>query len=298
VCRGTFHGTSLEQRRSTLYPNTSSYLQVAIAGTRFAIGARTMFASRFLRLSVVLAALVAAAGSAAVPQGYSREDAPGITVIKPEQASAAELVGRPFSLAFADGENGTDLMVRFLRAAHGQGATFLSDIEIHIVGGKGGAPEDCVTRVVPADHGQLQPQTVMEPGRYEQRQVLKPVSRMVTEYEYRCHSVSRPHTRTETHYESSYDFSSKSYKSHPVTRTVTDYRHEQECKSEPVTRYVTRYEYQMESQYVPAQWRTELRWMSDWDLDETPPACAPITRPLADARHPHLVQATIYFARK
>jgi hypothetical protein len=255
--------------------------------------------SSFLRSSLLIAAVVAAAGSAAVPQGYSRDDAPGITVIKPQEADPDELVAQPFALAFADGENGTDLMVRFLRAANAQGAAYLSDIEIHIVGHDeaSGQAQDCVTYVVPEDHGTMQPQTTMTPGRYETRQVLKPVSRMVTEYEYRCHSVSRPHTRTETHYESSYDFSSKSYRSRPVSRTVTDYRYEQECKSEPVTRYVTRYEYQMESQYVPAQWHTELRWMSNWNLDETAPACAPIDRPVADASRPHLVQATIYLPR-
>jgi hypothetical protein len=250
--------------------------------------------SALLRSALALTALLLAAASAAVPQGYSREDAPGITVIKPEQAEAASLTGRPFAMAFARGENGTALMVRFLRAARAQGAAYLSDIEIHIIGNEDGVAQDCVTRVVPADHGSNQSQTVVEPGRYEMHQVMKPVTQMVTEYEYRCHSEMRPYTHTETTYEYSYDYASHTSQSRPVSRTVTDYRSEQECHSEPVTRMVTRYEYQMESEYVPAQWHTELRWVSDWDLDETPPTCAPLERPLSDDSEPNLLRATIY----
>jgi hypothetical protein len=248
----------------------------------------------FLRSTVALAALFLAAASASLPQGYSQSDAPGITVIKAEQAQAASLIGRPFAMPFAKGENGTALMVRFLRAARAQGASYLSDVEIHIVGNEDGVAQDCVTRVVPADHGSSHSQMVMQPGRTEYHSVMKPVTQMVTEYEYRCHPEMKPYTHTETTYEYSYDYASHSSQSHPVTRTVTDYRSEQECHSEPVTRMVTRYEYQMESQYVPPQWHTELRWVSDWDLDESPPVCAPLTQPLSDASAPNLLRAIIY----
>jgi hypothetical protein len=253
--------------------------------------------SPVLRSTVAVAALLLAAASAAVPQGYSQSDAPGITVIKAEQAQAASLTGRPFEMPFARGENGTALMVRFLREARAQGASYLSDIEIHIVGNEDGAAKDCVTRVVPADHGSSQARTVVDPGHYETHSVMKPVTHTVTEFEYRCRMVSKPYTHTETSYEYSYDYASHSSRSRPVSRTVTDYRMEQECHSEPVTRTVTRYEYQMESEFVPAQWHTELRWVSDWDLDESAPVCSPLTEPRADGGRPNLLRAIIYAAK-
>ncbi len=251
----------------------------------------------FLRTVTILGALVLAAGSAMPPQGYSAADAPGITVVTQAQAEASGLAGRPFELAFGDGENGTDLMVRFLRAARTQGAAYLSDIEIHLVDKKEGRWQECITRVVPADHGNSQSVTRMDPGHTESHMVMRPVTRTVYESEYRCHSVSRPHMVTHTTYESSYDYSSKSYRSHPVTHTSTEYSYEQECHSEPVTRTVTRYEYQLEHRYVPAQWHTELRWVSNWDLDETAPACGPFERGVADGNRPNFVHATIYASK-
>jgi hypothetical protein len=249
--------------------------------------------SRFLLL---VAALVLSAASAVVPQGYSADDAPGITVITPAQAQASSLSGRPFDYRFADGENGTDLIVRFLRAARAQGASYLSDIEIHLVDQKDGRWQECVTRVAPADHGTNQSIQRMDPGHTEMQTVMRPVTRTVTEYEYRCHMVSRPHMVTHTSYESSYDSMSRSFRSRPVTRTSTEYRMENECHSEPVTRTVTRYEYQYEHRYVPPQWHTELRWISDWQLEESAPVCAPVDG-ASDVRQPHTIHATIYAAR-
>jgi len=250
-----------------------------------------------LRTLTIIGALVLAGASAMPPQGYTAADAPGITVVTAEQASAAGLQAQPIELAFGDGENGTDLMVRFLRTARAQGASYLSDIEIHLVDKKDGHWQECITRVVPADHGQNQTITRMDPGHTESHMVMRPVTRTVYESEYRCHSVSRPHTVTETHYEYSYDYASKSSRSRPVTRTRTEYRYEQECRSEPVTRTVTRYEYQLEHNYVPPQWHTELRWISNWDLDETSPVCAPLDRAVTDGDHPHFVQARAYGAK-
>jgi hypothetical protein len=252
--------------------------------------------SAIVRTTVPLVALVLAAGSAATaPQGYSEESAPGITVITTEQAQAGGLQGRPFEMPFADGQNGTELMVRFLREARAAGGSYLADVEIHLVAKKDEAWQDCVTRVGPVDHGHQQVVSKMDYGHYETQSVMRPVTRWVTEYEYRCHMVSRPHMVTSTHYESSYG--SHGYSSHPVTQTHTEYRMENECRSEPVSRMVTRYEYQLEQKFVPPEWHTELRWMSDWDLDESPPECGPIEAAAVDAGGPNFVHATLYEAR-
>jgi len=254
--------------------------------------------SAIVRTTVPLVALVLAAGSAATaataPEGYSEESAPGITIITAEQAEAGGLEGRPFAMPFADGQNGTELMVRFLREAREAGGGFLADVEIHLVAEKDEAWQDCVTRVGPVDHGHQGVVSKMDYGHMETRSVMRPVTEWVTEHEYRCHMVSRPHMVTSTRYESSYG--AGGYSSHPVTETHTEYQMENECNMEPVSRMVTRYEYQLEQSFVPPEWHTELRWMSDWDLDESPPECAPVEADAVDPAAPNFVRATLYAA--
>jgi hypothetical protein len=243
-----------------------------------------------VRASLLLVALLLAAGSVAAPQARARDEATAITVITPGQAQAASLQGRPFAMAFGDGENGTDLMLRFLRAARAQGASFMSDIEIHLVTrSQQRGWQHCVTHVTPGG---------APPARYRAGRVAERVARTVTEYEVHCRMVMRPRTRTETHYESQYDVTSNSHQTRPVTRTYTEMASEQECQSEPVTRTVMRYEHQLESRYVPPQWRTELRWMSEWALDETPPLCTSLSTDVRGGARPHFIRAMIYAQRE
>ena len=104
--------------------------------------------------------------------------------------------------------------------------------------------------------------------------VLK-APRTVTESQYRCKMVSKPVTRYETVYESSYDYYTKSYKSTPRSKSVTRYEYKNECSYEPVTRTVTRYEYQYESKYIPPSWDYISRTYANHQLVEREPVCAP-----------------------
>lgn len=103
------------------------------------------------------------------------------------------------------------------------------------------------------DAGKLHEDTQVHrtPGRTETTTTTKPVTKMVTRYEYKCRSVSRPVTKTETRYEYRYDYTTKSSRSVPVTRTVTRYEYRNECRSEPVYRSETTYETKTQSRYVP-----------------------------------------------
>src|SRR5690348_1490379 len=86
--------------------------------------------------------------------------------------------------------------------------------------------------------GTLQEQTHVQyiPGRTETQYRTVPTVQMVTTYEYQCHLVTKPVTRTETVYEYRYDYVTKTNQSVPTTRTVTSYQSQNECNTVPVTR--------------------------------------------------------------
>ena len=251
--------------------------------------------ARILRLLALATGLVVAAASAAGPRGYESSQAPGIKLITPEEAAASNLgPGVPIAIIFGDRQNGTELAMELARRAQRLGARYVASIEIRLVSQRDGQLIDCVTLVQPVPHERTVMEQRLEPQPMQTRYVMRPVTSTVTESEYRCHMVSRPHTETRTEYQSSYDFSSHSYRSQPVTRTVTEYRMENECRSEPVTRMVTRYENQLETEYVPPTWRTVFTTETDWTIEELPPTCAPLTRPLISRDKPHQISGIMY----
>lgn len=110
-----------------------------------------------------------------------------------------------------------------------------------------------------------------EPGRTETHSQTVPTTRMVTHYEYRCSMVSRPVTRSETYYESEYDYISKSTRMVSRTRMVTQYEYQNECRSEPVTRSETQYETKTETRYIPPQQHVTTIYDKDTVLIEAEP---------------------------
>jgi hypothetical protein len=152
----------------------------------------------------------------------------------------------------------------------------------------------CHTYVTPEGetHTQLVSRQVPQVPTY--RSVSKPVTRVVTEYEYRCRMVSKPVQRLETSYEYRYDPISKRSESRPVSRYVTRYDYQNECRNEPVTRTVTRYEYQLEQQYVPPVWQQFLERRTEYKLVETEPVCDEAAPPLSLAE-PHQLRARAFF---
>jgi hypothetical protein len=139
----------------------------------------------------------------------------------------------------------------------------------------------CVVRPIPAHPpqkqldraGKLEEQTHVEyqAARTETHSHTVPTQKMVTRYEYRCHMVSRPVTRSETSYESEYDYVSKSTRMVPRTRMVTHYESQNECRSEPVTVSETHYETKTETRYIPPQQHVTTIYDKDTVLIEAEP---------------------------
>ena len=226
-----------------------------------------------------------------------------MVVVSADEAARRGLVAHPLSRDFGPDEDGTKLVDDLLAEAKRQGATAVSDISVSLASRAAEGPVACRTEILP--------ETVAEtrtiPGGSQLVSVQRPVQRMVTESEYRCHTtshpgdarstteyhqschtVSRPVSRTRTTYSYQYDSFTHSSRSVPHTQSYTEYQSHQECRSEPqlktrtesvsrnecrmepVTHMVTRYEFQLESRYVPPRLETFTRFR----LHETEPQCA------------------------
>jgi hypothetical protein len=124
-----------------------------------------------------------------------------------------------------------------------------------------------------AGAGKLQETTQVyrQPGRTETTNRSVPVMRMVTRYEYQCHMVSKPVTRSETQYTYQYDYTSKTSRSVPTTRMVTSYQYQNECRSVPVMRSETQYENKTETRYIPPSEHVTKSYDKDTVLIEAEP---------------------------
>jgi hypothetical protein len=192
---------------------------------------------------------------------------PPVKIVHRAAIADQGLSSRPLSIEFGHREDGTRLIQEIIAQAERQGARYLTDLRISISDGK----ERCTTEVFPQSEPRAVVETRVIPGRTETRSVPRQVTRSVTEYEYRCHSVMRPGQTTETYYEYQYDYASHSSRSVPRTRSVTRYQSQNECRSEPVTRMVTRDEFQLQSEYVPPRFETFVQHHTD--MVESIPYC-------------------------
>jgi hypothetical protein len=202
-----------------------------------------------------------ACATTSAPHGYAARAAPGVQVIQPSEADAAGLTGKAFQLAYGDipGEQG--MVAHFLGAAKRQGAAFVSDLEVHVVDDKDGRWEDCVTRFFPADRGSRRAKSTFVPPRYVEDVV--PVSVGPTRFS--------------------------------ETRVVCPQQGTDGCIQTTGSGGVAdRTVYRVERHFVPPHWQTEVRWVSEWTLEETKPSCAPVERPLAANAPARLVRATVY----
>jgi hypothetical protein len=218
------------------------------------------------------------------PAAPDAPHAADIQVITPEQAARAGLTGTALSIAYPDDSDGTSMVGKWLAAARRRGSDRVGAITIHIVRPQEQGPVECQSVLYPKDT--VVPVTV--PGQGQFISVPRPVQHMVMHLEQRCHLVSKPHMRMETTYTSQYDSFSKSYRSVPQTRTVTDYRMENECHLESVSRMETQWEYGLEWRYTPP--RTEF--LDEKQLRETDPTCQPVEDGAAVSRVEGLVYRT------
>ncbi len=133
-------------------------------------------------------------------RGYESQKVPGIRILAEGEVARLGLERVPFAQPFGEERDGTRLVLAFLESARARGAEYVSGLEIDIVTEIEGEATRCTTLVGPEAEVETRTRVVHKPGRMEQRQVLEPVTRQVTEYQYRCQLVSKPVTRYETTY--------------------------------------------------------------------------------------------------
>ncbi len=255
--------------------------------------------------------VVAIAACQPPPQQYSYQGAGGgeeralpavqARVVSTGEGERSHLPARSLSMPFSGARDGTELVAEYFQRADAAGAQLISDLAVYIRTEKDGQPAECRTEIVPETLTDTQFHAATSRPVYKSvpvtRQVTeheyrcKPVSkyesRSVTEYQQRCRTERHPVQRSRTVYSSQYDYSSKSTRSVPRTEYYTDYESRYECHSEPVTRMkseyvtktecgselvtktVTRYEHQFENEYVPAHYE----YITRQRLRELEPEC-------------------------
>jgi hypothetical protein len=216
-----------------------------------------------LGAGLLLSLSVGACATTRAPHGYSAKAAPGVQVIAPAEADAAGLSGTIFQLAYGDVPGDQGMVTHFLGAARQRGAAFVSNIEVHVVDDKDGRWEECVTRLLPSDRGSRRETQRFVPSHYDE--VAVPVSGGPTQFS---------ETRLVCPRQDSNAGGCIQTTGSGGSRDATVYH--------------------TERRFVQAHWESEVRWVSDWKLEETRPTCAPVQHPLAANAPARLVRATVY----
>jgi len=242
-----------------------------------------------MKTHLVLASVMLC-GCASMQPGYTMKGAEGIKIVKPDSPGIEKLPAQEFSMPFEKTQDGTKLMLDYLAAAQDKGAIYASDIAITIHSLQDDKPVACATEILLFDTQVTKQERVYKPARHQSKYVYKPVTRMVTEREYQCRFVSKPHQVRETYSVMEYDRMAKRSRSVQKTRYVTRNKTERECSYQPITKRVTRYEHQYVSAYVPPKLEVITKQYTTWDLEESEPACSD-----TDALKPNTIAGRIYF---
>jgi hypothetical protein len=187
-------------------------------------------------------------------------------VVPAAYALSQGLTARPAQAAFGAGQDRTQLVADFLKRAREAGAVYVSDIALYFpdqrAEGVRGLVE-CKVDVYPDDGAVAQqPQTEAVPVQrqvsrlvteqeYHCRQVNVPVSRVEVRVENHCREVKKPVSRYETTYTTQYDYVTKSSRTVPQTRYISEWEFKNECRMEPVPHPVTKTEVQNQCGYEP-----------------------------------------------
>jgi hypothetical protein len=203
---------------------------------------------------------------APAPAATPSEDT-GLPFITTQEAEKSGFLADDTRVPLEEKDDATKLLMDSLVVAKGRGAVAVGEVAIVLPKGD---RQEC--RSLITSENALVAHTVPA----ETRLVSTPqlVTRQVTEMQYQCRYVSRPHTQTQTSYESEYDYSSKRTRQVTRSKLVTVYRSEQECNYSPVERMVTRYDYQLQSHFVPPS----TEYLSERRLNLSEPVCYEITK--------------------
>ncbi|WP_338267166.1 hypothetical protein [Corallococcus caeni] len=218
-----------------------------------------------------------------------------MTLTTKEEAAASGFKPWKLAVAFGAQQDGTQLLLDFMKRAEAAGGRYVSDVHIVLVSDQDGEPVECRTEIVPESSVEIGRTLQSTPGRTEMRHHMVPVTKTVFENQFQCRSVTEPRTVSETYYDHQYDASSKTTRSVPRTRMVTRFESRQKCGLVPMMRTVTRFEYQFRSEYIPPRLELVSRQYTRWSLKETLPACAPSSPQTgASPSMPHRIEGEVY----
>jgi hypothetical protein len=222
-------------------------------------------------------------------------------VVPAAYALSRGLTARTAQEAFGVGQDGPQLVADFLKRAREAGAVYASDIAFYFAIQREAGPVECKVDVYPdngaaaqkrAEHTeavvvQAPASRIVTEQEYRCRQVNVPVSRTEVRIENKCREVKKPVSRYVTTYTTQYDYVTKSSRTVPQTRYVSEWEFKTECRLEPVphpvtttevqnqcgfepvTHSVTRLESRVESQVVPPR----LETVQQRKLSQSEPVC-------------------------
>lgn len=216
-----------------------------------------------------------------------------MNIVDEEVVDKEKFTSEVFVQKFEDKQDGTKLVLDYLKAAKEKGARYISNLKISIASTQDEKKTFCTTEIHPKSETKSKLKQTYTPSTYKGKYKLKPVTRMVTEYSYNCQYRTKPVMKMETTYTQQYDYYSKSYRSVPKTRYVTRYESVRECNYQPVSKMVLRYEYQYETEYIPPKWGIIEDHYTGWQLEESEPLCEDL-----NSDKSHEISGLIFYPKK
>jgi hypothetical protein len=158
--------------------------------------------------------------------GYHGDNESDIVLITPERASSLSHPGETYDLPFGVDDDVEALAAEFMSRAAGEGASYVSDLEIHLVAEEDGKQVDCIATVDPVRHAQRVTTSVPKSKLVTER---KCVSRYTTLGGYPHHSDDcTMQTRwehgleTETRVEVGWELQLSGFTCGPIARRIED----------------------------------------------------------------------------
>ncbi len=205
--------------------------------------------------------------SAACAHGPSRREGPGVLLAPAELARQTGLEPWAISMPFSKGQDGTELVLKFLDRAEASGARFVSDMQVVFVAEEDGQPLECRTRLVPEGTAKDVQRGMRTAAAGSTSPGLTLVRRHVVDQEYGCVDTSFMVVQNETFTDPV---------PHPGQRTRSVVRSQQgapRCGYRNVVKVVTRFAFEDAVNYRPPDIQRIRDVRPELKLEETDAEC-------------------------
>jgi hypothetical protein len=192
-----------------------------------------------IRSGVLVAGIVFAGASASTQKPASESEAAeadeaggyapgggdsGVLLITAERASTLSDPGQLYDLPFGSDPDVEGLTADFLGHAAGEGGTYVSDLEIHLVADEDGKQVDCVARVEPVRHAEKISTPTSESKPVSEQRCITVHGRNGLRDSQDCTSYTRWENvlGSETHVEVGWDVTLSDFSCGPMQRTIDE----------------------------------------------------------------------------